>query len=122
MAAMSGVRGIRYVKSRSREAKMQRMKYFIALVFIAAAVLSGSLEAQAQADAAQAHVAAAKAAVSPKTENPQPWHVFNSAFNQMCSEPKPGARPQPTGKDVPFSGDRKSTRLNSRHMSISYAV
>jgi metallo-beta-lactamase class B len=81
---------------------MKRMKYFMALIFVAAAVLSGAFRAQAQADAAQAHVAAAKAAVSPKTENPQPWSVFNSAFNQMCAEPKPGSRPQPVGKDVPL--------------------
>jgi metallo-beta-lactamase class B len=59
-------------------------------------------DAHAQADAAQAHVAAAKAAVAPNIANPQPWHVFNSAFNQMCAEPKPGARPQEVGKDVPL--------------------
>jgi metallo-beta-lactamase class B len=59
-------------------------------------------DAQAQAEGAQVHVAAAKAAVSPKTPNSQPWHVFNSAFNQMCAEPKPAARPQPVGKDVPL--------------------
>jgi metallo-beta-lactamase class B len=59
-------------------------------------------DARAQADAAQAHVTAAKAAVAPKSANPQPWHVFNSAFNQMCAEPKAGARPQGIGKDVPL--------------------
>jgi hypothetical protein len=57
---------------------------------------------RAQADAAQAHVAAAKAAVSPKATNPQPWHVFDSAFNQMCAEPKHDARPLPVGKDIPL--------------------
>jgi metallo-beta-lactamase class B len=59
-------------------------------------------DARAQTDPAEKHVAAAKASVSPKAANPQPWHIFNSAFNQMCAEPKPGARPQPVGKDVPL--------------------
>jgi metallo-beta-lactamase class B len=59
-------------------------------------------DAQARTDEAQKHVQAAQAAVSPKAANPQPWHVFNSAFKQMCTEPKPGARPQPVGKDVPL--------------------
>lgn len=64
-----------------------------------------AIDACAQTGAAQDHVAAAKAAVSPvspKTGNPQPWRVFNSAFNQMCAQPKPGARAQPLGKDVPL--------------------
>ena len=65
---------------------------------LAPAALSSN--AQAQAEAAQGHVAAARAAVSPKAASPQPWRVFNSAFNQMCAEPKPGARPQPVGRDV----------------------
>jgi len=60
------------------------------------------LGARAQADAAQAHVATAKAAVSPQPPNPHPWEVLQSAFDQMCAEPKPGARPQPVGKDVPL--------------------
>lgn len=71
--------------------------FFVILAWDAVA-----LDARAHADAARAHVAAAKAAVSPKATNPQPWQVFNSAFNQMCAEPKPGARPQPVGKDVPL--------------------
>ena len=59
-------------------------------------------DARAQTDPAEKHVAAAKASASPKAPNQQPWHIFNSAFNQMCAEPKPGARPQPVGKDVPL--------------------
>ena len=61
-----------------------------------------AFDARPQAEAAQNHVDAAKAVVSPKTEKSESWHVFNSAFNQMCAEPKPGARPQPVGKDVPL--------------------
>src|SRR5437016_12587723 len=67
---------------------------------LAPAALSSN--AQAQAELAQAHVAAGRAAVSPKGASPNPSHVFNSAFNQMCAEPKPGALPQPVGKDVPL--------------------
>jgi metallo-beta-lactamase class B len=77
-------------------------RHRLALLCCSAALLSVTSAARAQQEAAQAHVAAAKAAVSPKTANPQPWRVFNSAFNQMCTEPKPGARPQPVGKGVPL--------------------
>ncbi len=78
------------------------MNRWIVTFFVILAWDVVALDARAHADAAQAHVAAAKAAVSPKATNPQPWHVFDSAFNQMCAEPKPGARPQPVGKDVPL--------------------
>ena len=78
-----------------------RRAWALILVLIVATVVL-AVDAGAQSDAAQAHVAAAKAAVAPKIANPQPWHVFNSAFNQMCAEPKPGARPQEAGKDVPL--------------------
>lgn len=78
------------------------MKRYWLSVLCTGAALVWAIDAHAQAEAAQAHVAAAKAAVSPKTANPQPWHVFNSAFSQMCAEPRPGSRPQPLGKDVPL--------------------
>lgn len=74
----------------------------LAILTALAALALLPLGARAQADAAQAHVAAAKAAVSPQTANPHPWEVFQSAFDQMCAEPKPGARPQAVGKDVPL--------------------
>ncbi|PYU27614.1 MAG: hypothetical protein DMG32_06015 [Acidobacteria bacterium] len=76
------------------------IRWELALFTILASAALSSI-AQAQAEAAQAHVAAARAAVSPKAANTQPWHDFNSAFNEMCAEPKPGARPQPVGKDIP---------------------
>src|SRR5947209_15874974 len=81
---------------------MKQLKYLASAIFAMALVLGSSITAIGQTEAAQAHVAAAKAAVSPKTANTQPWHIFNSAFNQMCAEPKPGARPQPAGKDIPL--------------------
>jgi len=82
--------------------RVPALNTLILALFVILAWDALALGARAQADAAQAHVAAAKAAVSPKAPNPQPWQVFNSAFNQMCAEPKPGARPQPVGKDVPL--------------------
>src|SRR5712691_396140 len=71
---------------------------------VCSALLAGWMarDANGQAAVAQAHVAAAKAVVSPKTANPQPWHVFDSAFTQVCAEPKPGARPPAVGSDVPL--------------------
>ena len=36
-----------------------------------------TMEARAQEQDAEAHVAAAKAALSPKTENPKPWQTFD---------------------------------------------
>ena len=78
------------------------MNTWILALFVIIAWDALALDARGEADTAQGHVAAAKAAVSPKAPNPQPWQVFNSAFNQMCAEPKAGARPQPVGKDVPL--------------------
>ena len=48
-----------------------------------------AMDAHAQAVAAQAHVAAAQAAVSPDVANPaQPFHVFQDLFDQVCAEPQ----------------------------------
>ena len=66
--------------------------------------------ANAQAVQADARVAAAKAAVSPKTANATPWHTFDSVFRQQCSPPRPGARPEaePIGNNVPLEpGEQK---------------
>jgi len=73
-------------------------------VLVCSAVLAGwiAMDAHGQAAVAQGHVAAAKAVVSPKNANPQRWHVFDSAFTQVCAEPKPGARPPAVGSDVPL--------------------
>jgi metallo-beta-lactamase class B len=60
-----------------------------------------SLEARGQAAAAEAHVAAAKAVLSPKTANPKPWQVFESLSRMVCSQPRPGARPPAVGPGEP---------------------
>ena len=79
-----------------------------------------ALDALPQADAAQSHVAAAKAMVAPPGRDAQPWRVFSSAFNQMCAEPKPGTRPQPVGKDVPLE-PAEAAKLNPTPREKWYA-
>src|SRR4051812_49986119 len=55
-------------------------------------------------------------------------HLLGSDFAAIASDPAMRARPDPEVILVPPIGeivpalDRKSTRLNSSHMSISYAV
>ena len=56
-----------------------------------------TLDARAQVQTAEAHVAAAKAASSPKTANPKPWQKFDALFRLICSQPRPNARPQKVG-------------------------
>jgi metallo-beta-lactamase class B len=104
---------------KQRVAEEDRMANRCVLVFftlVGSAALAIDAQAlKAGAEAAQAHVAAARAAVSPKTANPQPWHVFNSAFKQMCAEPKPGVRPQPVGKDVPLEPGEAAKLIPTPH-------
>ena len=46
------------------------------------------VNAHAQADAANAHVEAARAAIAPPTVNPlAEYHVFQGLFDQLCAEP-----------------------------------
>jgi metallo-beta-lactamase class B len=77
-------------------------RYCVPLLLMVLLAAWPAVDARAQAQTAQAHVAAAKAAVSPTGANAPPWHAFDSAFNQMCAEPKPGARPPAVGHDVPL--------------------
>jgi metallo-beta-lactamase class B len=66
------------------------MTRYLALFLTAlVAVTSLTVDANAQAAAAKAHVDAARAAVSPKVPNPKaPFHEFKALFDQMCAEPK----------------------------------
>jgi hypothetical protein len=101
---------------------LNRLNRWIVTFFVILAWDAVALDAHAQADAARAHVAAAKAAVSPKATNQQPWQAFNSAFNQMCAEPKPGARPLPVGKDVPLeAGEAGEIDSNSARKVVRAA-
>ena len=62
-------------------------------------------DANAQAAAAQAHIAAAKDAVAPKTPGAKPWHVYQSLFDELCTENRAidAMRPaMPQGKWLPL--------------------
>ena len=50
--------------------------------------IGNALNAYAQNSAALSHVAAAKAAVAPKTPNAKPYQNFQAMFEQFCAEPK----------------------------------
>src|ERR1041385_861314 len=48
-----------------------------------------ALDAHAQTVAAQAHIAAAQAAMAPKVKNPyRPFETYKALFDQMCAPPK----------------------------------
>ena len=53
--------------------------------------------ARAQAQSAEAHVAAARAASSPKAVDAKPWPKFDALFRLICGQPRPHARPQAVG-------------------------
>lgn len=58
--------------------------------------------ARAQQSSADAHVATAKAAVSPSNGSTEPWHSFERSFRQQCAKPRANAEPQPVGPNVPL--------------------
>jgi metallo-beta-lactamase class B len=76
------------------------------LSLIGTILVAGLITSNANAQAAQAdaHVAAAKAAMSPKAPNARPWQAFESVFKQQCTPPRPGARPEaePIGSNAPL--------------------
>ncbi len=78
------------------------MKRYWPAVFCAVSMLGWiTMEARAQAQGAEAHVAAAKAVLSPNTENPKPWQTFNSLFRTVCTPPRKDARPAKIGPGEP---------------------
>jgi metallo-beta-lactamase class B len=62
---------------------------------------SMAMDARAQSQAADAHVAAAKAVMSPKTANPKPWQTFESLSRTVCTPPRPNAKPPVVGPGDP---------------------
>jgi metallo-beta-lactamase class B len=71
------------------------MKRFRETLSCTALLMSCAIvNASGQVSPAAAHVAAAKAAVSPATANGKPWQSFASLFGLVCTQPKPNA-PQP---------------------------
>ena len=72
------------------------MKRYWPAVLCAVSMLGWiAMEARAQAQGAEAHVAAAKAVLS--TENPKPWQTFTSLFRTVCTPPRKDARPPKVG-------------------------
>src|SRR6476660_1406137 len=70
-----------------------KMRHYLVLMFLAVSVALGSIasEASAQNTSVDAHVAAGKAAMNPKSASPQPWEVYDYLYNMQCTQPKPGA-------------------------------
>ncbi len=78
------------------------MKRYWPAVLCAVSMLGWiTMEARAQAQEAEANVAAAKAALSPQNENPKPWQTFNSLFRTVCTPPRADARPLKVGPGEP---------------------
>jgi len=59
------------------------------------------MDAQGQDAVAQAHLAAARAAVSPLTADPGHLRTYDSQFKLICLQPKPGAPSPPVGPGEP---------------------
>src|SRR5205807_4219530 len=66
--------------------------------------------------------AQARDAETPNRLSPGRLHVFGGAIGVDDAEQVQSARPQLEGHAERQSEDRKSTRLNSSHLVISYAV
>jgi len=67
-------------------------------------LLAGGITSDANGQAmsaAQAHVAAAMADVSPSTPNAKPWQSYGSLFKLVCTQPKAGAKPPFVGAGEP---------------------
>jgi metallo-beta-lactamase class B len=59
------------------------------------------VDAQGQDDVAQAHLAAARAAVAPLAPDPGHLRTYDSQFKLICLQPKPGATLPPIGPAAP---------------------
>jgi metallo-beta-lactamase class B len=78
------------------------MKRYCPVVLCAISMLGGiTMEARAQAQEAGAHVAAAKAVMSPQSANPKPWQTYASLFRTVCTPPRKDAPPPKVGPGEP---------------------
>jgi metallo-beta-lactamase class B len=80
---------------------MKHYRNTMLCIVLAVGVVAGN--ANGQASAAQEHVDAARAVVSPMTANPQRWQIFEGAFQQSCTEPRADAQLPPIGSDAPLT-------------------
>src|SRR6185503_9145040 len=69
------------------------MRHYFVFIFLAVSMAIGTIatDASAQNTSVDAHVAAGKAAMNPKSVSPQPWEVYDYLYNMQCTQPKPGA-------------------------------
>jgi len=70
------------------------------------------VNANGQASDAQAHVAAAKAVVSPAGANAKPYETYDALFKLVCSQPRAGAKPPAVGPGEP---DEKAKLVATPH-------
>src|SRR5207237_1788143 len=71
---------------------MKMRRYFLFKVLaLSAVIVLIAIDANAQNSAVEAHVAAGKAAMNPKSTSPQSWEVYDYLYNMQCTPPKPGA-------------------------------
>ncbi len=95
------------------------MKRYMAFVLCGLVLTAWiAIDANAQAAAAEPHVAAAKAAVLPKTANPQSWQNYQYLFERECTPPRPGGRGEAreaVGKNVPLEpGEERKLHATPR--------
>ena len=64
-------------------------------------VTGAAVDADGQISAAQAHLAAAQAAVAPPVADPHHLRTYDSLFKLVCTQPKPGVRQPPVGPGEP---------------------
>ena len=99
-----------------RESFMKRCRAFtFCIPFLLGGFFGAKLSAQVPATTAEAHVAAAKAAMAPQATSHQPWESFDDSFARMCAEP---GKPSPSV--APTAGGLGGTRLPSSERSFWY--
>ncbi len=78
------------------------MKLYLGVVLCGVVLAScAAMDAHGQASAADAHVAAAKDLVSPKTANPMPGESYDALFKLICTPPRKGAPAPAVGPGEP---------------------
>ena len=79
------------------------MKRYVPLLLTVLLAAWPAMDARGQAQTAQAHVAAAKAAVSPTGASAQPWHAFDSHSTRCVLSRNPARSRRPSAMTFPWS-------------------
>ena len=77
------------------------MKRYWAAVVSAILLSCVAMNVHGQSSVAEAHVAAAKAVMSPKSPDAKPWQTFASLTRTVCTPPRAGAKPPAVGPGEP---------------------